>query len=207
MMLKQTTEDIDDEDAIYIHYRHDGSLFNLRRLQAHTKTLEQMIHNLLFADDDALIAHTEGAIQGLTSCFAEAAQLVGLEVSLMKKEFLHQLAPQEEYRLPHITISETKLISVHQFTYLGCTISSNANIDKEIDNSLAKANSAFGRLYKKGLKQQTIKERYKDQSLQCHCAHHTTLWFRVVVHLSAPPVTSRAIPSALSPHHPQNPLA
>ena len=31
---------------------------------------------------------------------------------------------------------------------LGCTISSNARIDGEIDNKLAKANCAFGRLYK-----------------------------------------------------------
>ena len=33
--------------------------------------------------------------------------------------------------------------SVEQFTYLGCAISSNARIDGEIDNRLAKANSAF----------------------------------------------------------------
>ena len=31
---------------------------------------------------------------------------------------------------------------------MGCTILSDAKIDKEIDNRLAKANSAFGRLYK-----------------------------------------------------------
>ena len=38
---------------------------------------------------------------------------------------------------------------MEQFTYLGCAISSNARIDGEIDNRLAKANSAFGRLYKR----------------------------------------------------------
>jgi len=55
MMLKQATEDIvDDEDTVYIRYRLDGSLFNLRRLQAHTKTLERMIQDLLDADDAAL---------------------------------------------------------------------------------------------------------------------------------------------------------
>jgi len=68
---------------------------------------------------------------------------------LKKTEVLHQPAPQEEYRLPHINIGETKLKTVHQFTYLGCTISSGAKIDREIDNRLAKANSAFGRLYKR----------------------------------------------------------
>ena len=43
MMLKQAMEGLDGEDAIYIHYRFDGCLFNLRRLQAHTKTCEQLV--------------------------------------------------------------------------------------------------------------------------------------------------------------------
>ncbi|CAH1249728.1 Hypp8672 [Branchiostoma lanceolatum] len=149
MMLQQATEDLGDEDGIYIRYRTDGSLFNLRRLQAHTKTLEQLIRELLFADDAALVAHTEPAMQRVTSCFAEAAKLFGLEVSLKKTEVLHQPAPQEAYRTPYITIGETELKAVQQFTYLGSTISSDARIDKEVDNRLAKANSAFGRLYRR----------------------------------------------------------
>ena len=149
MMLKQATEDLDDEDAIYIRYRLDGNLFNLRRLQAHTKTQEQMIRDLLFADDAALVAHTSRALQKLTSCFAEAAQLFGLEVSLKKTEVLHQPAPREEFHPPHIFIGETELNVVQQFNYLGCTISSDAKIDKDIDNRLAKANGAFGKLYKR----------------------------------------------------------
>ena len=43
MMLQQAMKDADDEDGVYIRYHTDGSLFNLRRLQAHTKTLEQAI--------------------------------------------------------------------------------------------------------------------------------------------------------------------
>ena len=74
---------------------------------------------------------------------------IGLEISLKKTEVLYQPAPREEYRSPHITIGQSELKSVHQFSYLGCTISSDAKIDKEIDNRLAKGNSAFGRLYKR----------------------------------------------------------
>ena len=111
--------------------------------------MEQLIRELLFADDAARVAHTETALQRLTSCFAEAAQLFGLEVSLKKTEVLHQLSLQEEYHPPHISIGQSERKTVHQFCYLGCTISSDAKIDKEIDNRLAKASSAFGRLYKR----------------------------------------------------------
>ena len=48
-----------------------------------------------------------------------------------------------------ITIGETELKADHRFTYLGCTIISDAKIDREIDNRLAKATSTFGRLYKR----------------------------------------------------------
>ena len=161
VMLKQAMEGLDDDEAVYIRYRLDGSLFNLRRLQAHTKTREQMFRDLLFADDAALVAHTERALQCLTSCFSEAAQLFGLEVSLKKTEVLHQPAPREEYRLPHITIGETVLKNVHQFTYLGCTITSNAKIDREVDNRLAKSNSAFGRLYDRVWRNKHLKKATK----------------------------------------------
>ena len=58
MMLKHIIEDLDDDGAVYICYHLDDSLFNLRRLHAHTKTLEQLFCWLLFADDAALVAFT-----------------------------------------------------------------------------------------------------------------------------------------------------
>ena len=62
MMLKQAIVDLDEDEGVYVRYRLDGSLFNLRRLQAHTKTHERLIQDLLFADDAALVAHTERAL-------------------------------------------------------------------------------------------------------------------------------------------------
>ncbi|CAH1270878.1 Hypp4486 [Branchiostoma lanceolatum] len=47
------------------------------------------------------------------------------------------------------TIGETELKAVQQYTCLESTISSDARIDKEVDKRLAKANSAFGRLYRR----------------------------------------------------------
>ena len=60
MMVKQAAMDLDDDDGVYVRYRLDGifSLFNLRCLQAHTKT-QKRIQDLLFVDDAALVAHIE----------------------------------------------------------------------------------------------------------------------------------------------------
>ena len=41
MMLQQVTEDPSSKDGVYIRFHTNGSLFNLRRLQAHTKTKEK----------------------------------------------------------------------------------------------------------------------------------------------------------------------
>ena len=38
-------------DGIYICFRTDGSVFNLWRLLARTKTIEELIIELLFADN------------------------------------------------------------------------------------------------------------------------------------------------------------
>ena len=122
-------------------------MFNLRHLQAHTKTTEKQIRELLFADDAALVVHMESAMQPITSHFTETAQLFRLEVRLKETEVLHQPAHQEEYKSPSLFINETELKPVHQFSYLGCMIS-DVRTKKEVDNRLARANSTTGRLYK-----------------------------------------------------------
>ncbi|KAJ7409061.1 hypothetical protein WISP_116776 [Willisornis vidua] len=46
MMLQRATADLDEENGIYIRYI-DGSLFNLRQLKAHTKTLNHLVRNMV----------------------------------------------------------------------------------------------------------------------------------------------------------------
>ena len=61
IILREAKDDL--PDGIYIRFGTDGSLLNLRRLLAGTKTIEELITELLFADDCALLAHTEEALQ------------------------------------------------------------------------------------------------------------------------------------------------
>ena len=60
-------------DGVSIRFRTEG-LFNLRRLLARTKTIEELITELLFADDCALLAHTEEALQYIVNRFSDAAK-------------------------------------------------------------------------------------------------------------------------------------
>ena len=56
-MLSHAVRDL--EKGVYIPYRLDGSLFDLRCLTAKTKSLQTLLQVVLFADDCALVAHTE----------------------------------------------------------------------------------------------------------------------------------------------------
>ena len=91
-MLREAKEDL--PDGIYIRFRSDGNLFHLRRLLARTKTIEELITGLLFADDCALLAHTGEALQHIVNRFTDAAKNFGLTISLKKTEMLYRQPPR-----------------------------------------------------------------------------------------------------------------
>ena len=77
-----------------------------------TKTIEELITELLFADDCALLAHTEEALQHIVNRFSDAAKNFGLTISLKKIEVLYQAPLREAYSPPHISIDGTNLNAV-----------------------------------------------------------------------------------------------
>ena len=146
-MLREAKDDL--PDGIYMRFRIDGSLFNLRRLLARTKTIEELITELLFAGDSTLLAHTDEALQHIVNRFSVAAKNFGLTISLKKTEVLHQTPSREAYTPHHISIHGTNLNAVEHFTYLGSVISNEATDSKDLDTRLFKASSSFGRLSKR----------------------------------------------------------
>ena len=56
-----------------IRFRSNGGIFNIQRLKARTKLSLLLLRELLFADDCALIAHTEGELQSILNDFARVA--------------------------------------------------------------------------------------------------------------------------------------
>ena len=66
---------------MYLHTRSDGRLFNLARLRSKTKTRTILIREMLFADDAALAATSEQALQCLVDRLSQACNGFGLEIS------------------------------------------------------------------------------------------------------------------------------
>ena len=50
------------------------------------KTIKELITELLFADDCALLAYTEEALQHIVNHFSDAAKNFGLTINLKKTE-------------------------------------------------------------------------------------------------------------------------
>ena len=133
------------EDGIFLHTRSDGNLFNLARLRAKSKVISVLIRELLFADDAALAAHSEQALQRLITCFADACREFGLTISLKKTEVMGQ----DVSEVPKITIGDHMLGVTDTFTYLGSKISSNLTLDAELNTRIGKAASAMSKLSKR----------------------------------------------------------
>ena len=130
------------DEGVYIHTRSDGKLFNIARLRAKTKVQRVLIRDMLFADDAALTAQSEEALQRLITSFAHACRDFGLTISLKKTNIMGQ----DVSNTPNICIDDYTLDVVEEFTYLGSTISSNLSIDADITKRIGKAASVMARL-------------------------------------------------------------
>lgn len=137
----------DCEYGVNIQFRTDGGLFKKCRLKAKSRLRCQLLRDLLFADDAALVTHSLDEMQDLVDRFSRATKAFGLTISIKKTEFLHQPkrgCPQTGNK---IFIDQKPLKNVDSFVYLGSWAQSNAMLDKEIANRIGRASSSFGKLY------------------------------------------------------------
>ena len=130
------------QEGIYLQTRSDGSLFNLACLKVRTKVHEALIRDMLFADDATVMTHTQRELQLLMDLFSQACKDFRLIISLKKTNVLGQdiLAP------PLITIKDYELKVIHQFMYLGSTITNDLSLDPEINKRIGKAATTVAHL-------------------------------------------------------------
>ena len=147
-MLSHAVQDL--EKGVYIRYCLDGSLFDLHRFTEKTKSLQTLLQEVLFADNCALVAHTEQDRQQMLDCFSEASKLSE------KTEVLHQPAPYPTHS-PTITTDDKPLANVEHFKYLGSTISCDGSLDRKIASRISKASQALGSLRNRVLSEHNIR--------------------------------------------------
>ena len=140
VMLSQAFNN--SSEGVYLHSRSDGKLFNIARLRAKTKISKVLVRELLFADDAALVSHTESGLQALVNSFSVACNDFGLKISLTKTEVMSQGNVSDLT----ISIGQHRLETVTSFTYLGRTVTSNLNLDTEINKRIGKAAGVMRKL-------------------------------------------------------------
>ena len=134
------------DPAVDLRYRTDSGLFNIQALKAKTKVTNALLRELMYADDCAIVAHSEEDLQSLTDALSTATKKFGLTISIKKTEVMYQPARGSDSNPPLITIDGNALKNVDKFTYLGSCLSSANSLDDELSSRLAKASSSFGRL-------------------------------------------------------------
>ena len=146
--------DLQSNDCVGIEYRLDGGLFNLRRLQAKTKTSSAMISALRYADDAAFPSHTAVGLQRSLDVMSETYLRAGLIINTTKTEILSTQSPDAQT----FSISGNQLKNSENFTYFGSNLSFSGDLTNEIQRRINLASSAFGRLSKRvfGNKNRTI---------------------------------------------------
>ena len=137
--------DLQSSDFVGIEYRLDGGFFNLRRIQAQTKTSSAMIFALQYADDAAFPCLTADGLQRCLDVMSETYLRAGLIINTTKTEILSTSSPDA----PTFSISGNHLKNSEYFTFLGSNVSFSGDLSNEIQRRINLASSAFGRLSKR----------------------------------------------------------
>ena len=96
-----------------------GGLFNLRRLQAKTKTYSAVISALQYADDATFPSLTADELQRSLDVMSDAYLHAGLIINTTKKQILSASSPDA----PTFSISGKQLENSEYSTYLGSNLS------------------------------------------------------------------------------------
>ena len=129
--------DMQSSDCVGIEYRLDGGLFNLRRLQAKTKTSSAMISALQYADDAAIPSDTADGLQRSLDVMSETYLRAGLIINTTKTEILRTPSPDA----PTYSIRGNQLKNSENFTYLGSNLSFSGDLTNKIQRRINLASS------------------------------------------------------------------
>lgn len=134
--------------GVELNYRLDGSLFNLRRLQARTKVSRVEVCELQYADDCVLVTNSAEDLQNALSVMQDIYRALGLVINTTKTEVMYQWYGNGPRVDPPLNISGEDLSIVDQFNYLGSVLSADCSAEVEVNRRINKAAASFGRIQK-----------------------------------------------------------
>ena len=105
--------------------------------------LEEHLNEILFADDQAIIATTKDQLQQHITRFNTACGDFNMRINTDKTEIV---TFAREERTTNINICENQIKQTKDFTYLGSIFSENGRISNEIQNRCNKANQIIGQM-------------------------------------------------------------
>ena len=100
--------------------------------------------DLDYADDLGLLASSNPMMQRTTDNLKSVAESVGLRISIKKTKVMSINVKHPK----NIVVDGNNLDHVHQFTYLGSTLTDENNVDKEVNIRIGRATATFKSLNK-----------------------------------------------------------
>ena len=132
-----------DSPSIELRCRFDGSLFNLARLKARTKTSNLRITELQYGDDNATPASSTEELQQVADLLYAVYERLGIDVNNDKTKVLMQPALDQSPEDLDIVIGGQNIEVVHSFLYLGSLLTSSATSLEDINSRIGVANGSF----------------------------------------------------------------
>lgn len=97
------------------------------------------LEDLDFADDIALISHTQQQMQNKINAIAEISSQTGLKVNLKKTKVLRN----NTHNIEPIQLDDHPLEDIPKFTYLGSVVDQKGGTDEDVKARIQKARAAF----------------------------------------------------------------
>lgn len=151
-VMFEAFHDVEENAGIGVRFRMAGKLWDVRHLQT-KQAREEFIRELCYADDCALVSHSQEELQLFMSRVNVASKKYGLTISFQKTEVMKQATGLDSKANDEATTIELEddwvgvLKVVDNFTYLGSTMSNDVSLDKEISKRLNKAGTSFCNLW------------------------------------------------------------
>ena len=140
-------QQLDAGAGAHISFRTHKNLFDLKKLKARTKRKNTRVLELQHADDCNLVAHTPTDMRNALTASSAIYETFGLKVNTDKTEVLcWSTEGDSEDSATEFHIDNSALKIVRDFKYLGIYLSSDCRMDREVENRISHASSAYHRL-------------------------------------------------------------